>query len=181
MSFRPDSDESPILAFRGNDVWAPAGLALISLDLSYLPQVCSLEKRCYSHPWSDTLIAGEFSKNVSLRLGLVQDNYLVGYSFSYLVGDELHILNLAIRPEMQGRGLGRRLLKGLLTSAYDRGVRFATLEVRQSNTAARSLYERVGFVLTGIRKNYYRNNHEDALVHELVLSGESIQSIRERS
>ncbi|MEW6321785.1 MAG: ribosomal protein S18-alanine N-acetyltransferase [Acidobacteriota bacterium] len=80
------------------------------------------------------------------------------------VGDQIHINNLAVRPEWRGRGVGRALLAGVLEAAAGLGAPRATLEVRRSNEPARRLYEGAGFRVTGVRKAYYSQPIEDALV-----------------
>ncbi len=165
---------------------------IVWLDESYLSQVLELEPQCYSHAWSAELIRGEFAKQVSFRWGIVAadaasrvngqtrrepdeaverpPSVLRGYCFSYLVVDELHILNLAVDPRHQGRGIGRTLLTSVLDLGAGRGASFATLEVRKSNSVAQLLYQSVGFKQVGTRKAYYRDNGEDALVLERSLS-----------
>jgi ribosomal-protein-alanine N-acetyltransferase len=80
------------------------------------------------------------------------------------VFDEIHINNLAIRPQYRQRGIGTALLHHVLAAARQLGARRATLEVRASNDGARRLYERLGFYVAGIRRNYYSNPVEDALI-----------------
>jgi ribosomal-protein-alanine N-acetyltransferase len=82
----------------------------------------------------------------------------------WIVADELHINNLAVRPECRGAGVGRTLLESVFHHAVALGARRATLEVRQSNAAARKLYERLGFSVAAIRKAYYDHPVEDALI-----------------
>lgn len=139
------------------------------LDKSYCEQLVELEQRCYSHPWSPDLIRGEFDKEVSFRCGLVSAGTIYAYCLNYLIIDELHVLNLAVSPDYRGRGLGKKLLVKVLETAYTRGARFATLEVRPSNYVAKKLYSTLGFEVVGLRKNYYRDNYENALVLECKL------------
>jgi len=139
---------------------------LIVLDDSYAEEVCCLEPYCYTSPWSSRLIQGEFQKDVSYRMGLKQAGRLVAYSFSYLIPEDLHILNLAVVPEWRGNGYGKYLLSSLLLQSYLHGVRYTSLEVRQSNIAAQRLYRALGFACGGVRQNYYRDNGEDALLME---------------
>ena len=156
-------------------------LSLILLDRTRLAEICALEQVCYPFPWSETLIEGEFGKDVSLRVGLEQSESLVAYSLSHLVEDELHILNFAVSPSQQRRGVGRAMLAGLLGFALKRGVKFAFLEVRPSNTPAINLYSSLGFYRTGIRKSYYRNNGEDALLFERRLIAKDANDLQRLS
>jgi ribosomal-protein-alanine N-acetyltransferase len=89
---------------------------------------------------------------------------VAGFCSFWLVFDELHINNLAIRPELRARGLGRALLDRVLREGATLGATRSTLEVRRSNESARRLYERAGFTLRGTRPRYYRNPEEDALI-----------------
>ena len=89
---------------------------------------------------------------------------LLGYAGFWLFGEEAHLMTLAIAPAWQGMGLGTWLLLAVLDQMEDRGARIATLEVRESNVAARSLYKRLGFQVIGRRYRYYHDNDEDALI-----------------
>lgn len=142
---------------------------LITLDRELIEEVCRLEARSYPAPWSTTLVRGEFEKPVSMRLGLRLGQDLIAYSFNYVVVDELHILNVAVAPEWRNMGYGRTLLKAVIETGREKGARYATLEVRVSNSVAKQLYEKFDFRVTGRRRAYYRNNGEDALVMERAL------------
>ena len=87
----------------------------------------------------------------------------------WLVADQVHINNLAVRPELRGRGLGTQLVKAVIAEAADLGAAVLTLEVRASNTPALQLYRSAGFTQEGLRKNYYTNPVEDALVLSFML------------
>jgi ribosomal-protein-alanine N-acetyltransferase len=89
---------------------------------------------------------------------------VAGFCAFWRVADQIHINNLAIRPELRSRGLGRHLLQCVLEEAGRLGAIHATLEVRRSNTAARRLYERAGFHVAGVRASYYTHPIEDALI-----------------
>lgn len=93
-----------------------------------------------------------------------RDEPVAGFCAFWRMADQIHINNLAIRPALRGRGLGRRLLDGVLAAAGRMGATSATLEVRRSNTAALHLYARAGFRQVGVRRSYYTQPVEDALV-----------------
>lgn len=93
-----------------------------------------------------------------------EQSAVAGFCAFWRVADQIHINNLAIRPELRGRGLGRTLLQHVLLEAERLGVTQATLEVRRSNVAARRLYEGAGFRLAGVRASYYTHPIEDALI-----------------
>lgn len=130
-----------------------------------LAWVVAIERAAYPFPWP-----AEYFRHC-LRTGCVcrvleQDSNIVGYGILALEQDRAHVLNLCVRPEFQGRGFGTRLLNHLLSLARRRGARYALLEVRPSNYAARGLYERMGFSRSGVRKRYYPapDGREDALI-----------------
>ena len=91
-------------------------------------------------------------------------HHVAGFCAFWKVVDQIHINNLAVRPELRGQGLGGHMLAAILDAATRLGAPHATLEVRRSNEAARRLYERVGFALAGVRTAYYSNPIEDALI-----------------
>ena len=100
----------------------------------------------------------------------VSGRRLDGYIAARISADELHINNIGVRPDFQRQGVGRALLCAALDIASARGARLAVLEVRAGNTAARTMYERVGFKVVGERRNYYRQPVEDALVMTMRLA-----------
>ena len=110
-----------------------------------------------------------------------QEGKLVGYAFNHIVEDELHVLNIAVDPNSRGKGLGTYLLATVLAKAFEKGARQVYLEVRPSNSAAINLYSKLGFLRTGLRKNYYRDNGEDALLFELLLTEEEARHFGELS
>lgn len=130
-----------------------------------LPQVTLIEWRAYPFPWPADFFRFCLHEGLVCRV-LEQDGMIFGYGILALDKDLVHILNLCVRPEFQGRGLGTRLLQHLLNLARRHGARYALLEVRPSNYAARTLYQRMGFVRSGMRKNYYpaTGGHEDAII-----------------
>jgi ribosomal-protein-alanine N-acetyltransferase len=133
--------------------------------------LASLERRCYTHPWSvrgfrDALRRGDRGLVLVARASLPADGErgILGYCVIETAADELHVHNLAVRPELQGSGLGRRLLTLALGIGERRGSEVALLEVRASNRAAIDLYRSMGFVSTAVRRSYYSQPTEDALV-----------------
>ncbi len=147
---------------------------LLEIQADRMEEVVELEQRCYPSPWSAGLVRGEFNKEVSYRLGLLLEGKVVAYSFCYLIPQDLHILNIAVAPEQRGKGFGKYLLCNLLTRAIDANVTLVGLEVRPSNAAARALYARLGFQAVGIRRGYYRDNGEDALLLERNLGAQDL-------
>jgi len=137
---------------------------VFELDSSWIDAVFELEQACSQNPWSRNVLSRELERSFSLRPGVSLNGQLIAQSFSYLVKDELHILNISVSPEYQGLGLGKMLMRHILELAEKKGAVIGTLEVRESNTVARSLYEGLEFKHVGTRKSYYQNNGEDALV-----------------
>lgn len=137
---------------------------IVELDRSYLEQIIKLEPEIYEHGWSPNLIESEFDNELSVRFGIFVDNNLVGYSFSYIVADELHILNIGIVKDFRGCGLGSILLDYVLDYSHEKKCHNGFLEVRRGNNKAIQLYKKHGFVITGTRSRYYSNNGEDAFL-----------------
>ena len=135
-----------------------------SLSLSDLGDVEAIEQRAYRTPWSRTMFAAELAKPTSICLGAYEDDRLVGYTINSRYVDAWHVMNVAVAPDHRRRGIARMLLERLfeLTSSDER--RGYTLEVRVSNVGAIALYERIGFVARGVRRGYYTDNREDALI-----------------
>jgi ribosomal-protein-alanine N-acetyltransferase len=133
--------------------------------------LASLERRCYTHPWSvrgfrEALRRGENGLVLVARApaGADPERGILAYCVIETAADELHVHNLAVRPEYRGGGLGRRLLAIALTVGERRGARVALLEVRESNRPAIELYHSMGFVSVAVRRNYYSQPSENALV-----------------
>ncbi len=106
---------------------------------------------------------------------------IVAFAVFWLLAEELHLLDLAVAPEYRRRGLGRRLLTEVLVRGYQKGAEFAWLEVRPSNMPALALYQSCGFQQVMVRKRYYSETGEDALVLMLPLSAATIERCRKES
>jgi ribosomal-protein-alanine N-acetyltransferase len=131
-----------------------------------LDGVLAVDEASFSRPWTRTMYEAEFLSQPTARLYVLRlDGCLVaGYVATWIVLDEVHINNLAVRPEYRGRGYGSALLTHALAEGEREGAGRATLEVRRSNDAARRLYERFGFRVAGVRRDYYSHPVEDALI-----------------
>jgi ribosomal-protein-alanine N-acetyltransferase len=134
------------------------------LELGDLDAIESIEQRAYPTPWSRSMFASELAKPTSICLGAFEGEELAGYVINSRYVDAWHVMNVAVDPERQGRGVATALLERLfeLTAGDER--RGYTLEVRVSNDGAIKLYERLGFESRGIRRGYYTDNREDALI-----------------
>jgi [ribosomal protein S18]-alanine N-acetyltransferase len=140
---------------------------LRTLTLADLAAIERIERRAYPTPWSRSMFAGEIAKSSSICLGAVDEDEgdrLVGYLIISRYADAWHIMNVAVDEDYRRRGIATLLLNRLfeLTSTDDR--RGYTLEVRVSNGQAIKLYEGLGFVSRGVRRGYYTDNREDALI-----------------
>jgi len=134
------------------------------LQLRDLAAIEVIERSAYPTPWSRSMFAGELSKPSSICLGAFDDDVLIGYLITSRYVDAWHVMNVAVAPELRRRGIASTLLGRLfeLTETDDR--RGYTLEVRVSNTGAIALYEGLGFETRGVRRGYYTDNREDALI-----------------
>jgi ribosomal-protein-alanine N-acetyltransferase len=130
------------------------------LDLVY-----DLERDLFSMPWSKTSFLFEVNDTrTSCPITLLEDGRVVGYAVGWFVADELHIGNVAVARAKQGTGMGKILVEYLLKEAAERSVVYATLEVRVTNVRAMNLYRKYGFRGIAIRKHYYADTGEDAMV-----------------
>ena len=130
----------------------------------HVPQVAELEKLCFSDPWSEQSIASELDNVLALWYVALDDDRVVGYIGSQTVCGETDVMNIAVHPDYRRRGIGQILIEELIREVKNLGSISLTLEVRSSNAPAVSLYEKLGFSQVGLRKNYYRNPKEDALI-----------------
>ncbi len=135
-----------------------------TLALSDLSDIEEIEHRSYETPWSRSMFAGELAKPASLCLGAFEGEQLGGYLIVSRYVDAWHIMNIAVSPDFRRRGIATALLERLFELTDDRSRRGYTLEVRVSNDGAIRLYERLGFTARGIRRGYYTDNREDALI-----------------
>jgi ribosomal-protein-alanine N-acetyltransferase len=137
------------------------------LTLADLGEIERIERRSYPTPWSRSMFAGELAKPSSICLGAIDadaDGRLVAYLVISRYVDAWHVMNVAVDPPYRRRGIAWRLLEELFRLTEGDPQRGYTLEVRVSNAAAISLYEQMGFQPTGLRRGYYTDNKEDALV-----------------
>ncbi len=129
-----------------------------------VPQIAALERLCFSDPWSEASISSELENPISLWLVAEADGVVQGYIGSQSAPPDCDIMNLAVAPDARRQQLGRTLLQSLIDELHRRGTERLFLEVRASNAPARALYASFGFEQVGLRKKYYVNPVEDALI-----------------
>ena len=131
----------------------------------HVPQVAELERLCFADPWSENSIASELNNIWSYWVVALWNDTVVGYIGSQSTDDgETDVMNVAVHPDYRRKGIGESLIECLITELKNRGCHALMLEVRSSNGPAIALYEKLGFIQVGLRKNYYRNPKEDALI-----------------
>lgn len=130
------------------------------LTPDYVSAVAAIEKRCFSNPWSETAVNAELENHCSKIYIALVDGTAAGYANIYTVLDEMDIVRVAVLPEYRRQGIAAEILKTVL--AEKQGTVY--LDVRESNHPAISLYKSLGFVDTGVRKNYYTNPTENAIL-----------------
>ena len=132
----------------------------------HLDEVITIEQVSFATPWSRQMFLGEMSNRASRQVVFKMGETLVGYLCFWEVLDEAHLMNIAVRPELRGRGFGRFMMAHLEAICLRDGIRRIILEVGRRNVAAKNLYRKCGFSTIGFRKNYYPSVPDDALVME---------------
>jgi ribosomal-protein-alanine N-acetyltransferase len=132
------------------------------LTYADLPRVMTVERRAFTTPWSLAMFVLEVSKPTGVHLAALRGDRIVGYTICSRYDTVWHIMNVAVDPDERRAGVATSLLTELLEELGDDSR--VTLEVRQSNAPAITLYERLGFRAAGLRRRYYQDNGEDALV-----------------
>ena len=137
------------------------------MNAAHVDGVCALEKNCFVHPWSRQSIESALENEQSLFYVAVEEGQVIGYIGMSFVLDEGYIYNVAVSEAHRRKGVGSALIQTLVTHAKKNNFAFLSLEVRDGNRAARSLYETFGFVKVGERKNYYTDPTENAVLMTL--------------
>ncbi|MDF1630597.1 MAG: ribosomal protein S18-alanine N-acetyltransferase [Alcanivoracaceae bacterium] len=147
-----------------------AGFQLRSMGEDDLPAVVAIEDATQPTPWTEQVFRDCFNSHYDCRV-IARDGDIAGFAVLSSVLDEVHLLNIAVAPAMQRRGLAWAALRELIADYQQRSMGYIYLEVRASNQGARQLYQRLGFQLNGERKNYYRttDGRENAILMSLAL------------
>ncbi len=142
------------------------------MEITDLRSVLEIEKLSFPHPWHESTFKGEIQhRPISFPQVIVHKtlHQVIGYVIFWLIGEDVQINNIAVHPDFRRLGIGEQVLRQVIEQVTFRGARLISLEVRPSNTAALSLYKKLGFKLLGIRRGYYTMPPEDALVLGLHL------------
>lgn len=139
-------------------------IEIVKMDESHVTAIAGIEKLCFSDPWSENSIAYELTSRLSHWLVALENGAVVGYIGSQSVLGESDMMNVAVHPDHRRKGIAEALVNTLSADLKARDNVCLTLEVRASNVPAIALYEKLGFAQVGLRKNYYRNPKEDALI-----------------
>ena len=127
-------------------------------------RVAELEAICFITPWSYRSLLGELSNDVAYYAVAEEDGEVIGYAGEWIMFDEAHMTNIAVNPEQRKRGVARALILHLMKEALRRGGERMTLEVRENNHNAQRLYASLDFAYAGLRKRYYSDTGENALI-----------------
>ncbi|AJS61612.1 ribosomal protein S18-alanine N-acetyltransferase [Paenibacillus sp. IHBB 10380] len=135
------------------------------MKLVDIPSIMIIEREAFTLPWTEDAFRNELTNNLFAKYVVLENNgNPIGYAGMWTIVDEAHVTNIALLEAYRGRKLGGLLLEELMNTASQIGMLRITLEVRVSNMIAQKLYERKGFTSVGIRKGYYSDNHEDAVI-----------------
>ncbi len=132
-----------------------------------LPYVCAIERVSFPNPWHEMTFIGEIhNKSISFPYVVVhkKEERVIGYVIFWHVRDEIQISNIAIHPDFRRKGIGLAVMRQILELVKRERAKFISLEVRPSNSAALNLYKKLGFEILAIRKDYYHNPKEHALI-----------------
>ena len=139
------------------------------MSSKHLDEVIAIEKLCFPVPWSPAVFRREIlDPGPSVNVVAVLGEQVIGYVIAWVVADEFHIANIAVHPDVRRQGVAKMLMGHVLESGKRMGVTIAALEVRDSNEEAKALYRNFGFKEVALRKGYYPDSGEDAVV--MVLS-----------
>jgi len=142
-----------------------SGFSILPLQLEHIDGVLEVDSRSFSIPWSRSSFEAEAVRNDFARYIVAVDRgKVVGYAGVWIIAGEGQITNIAVHPDSRGKGIACKMLEALIDICIRESVSDMTLEVRKSNLAAINLYKKYGFVEEGIRKQFYADNKEDALI-----------------
>lgn len=142
-------------------------MEIIPMTAAHTARLAELEKLCFSEPWSEKALLEEIENPAAYFVTAVEGGAVLGYGGMHTVLGESYIDNIAVFPEYRGRGVGRAVTQALIEKAREADGVFITLEVRASNVPAIALYTSLGFEKAGVRKRFYTEPEEDAVIMTL--------------
>ena len=134
------------------------------MDRKHIPQVLEIEQASYPAPWSESAFKNEIESGTSVAIVALAGEFVAGYLVGWIVADQVHVANIAVEDVHRRMGVGTGMMAWLLDEAIRRGCTTSSLEVRESNQAARSMYSRLGYRPVALRKSFYSNPREDGVV-----------------
>lgn len=134
------------------------------MTIADIDAVVTVENQSFTSPWSRQAFCDELKNQLAHYLLAVMKDRVIGYVGMWLIIDEVHITNVAVLPSYRKLGIGKCMMQKAIGFAKARGAASMTLEVRPSNTPALALYKKLGFEHAGVRKNYYEDTQEDAII-----------------
>jgi ribosomal-protein-alanine N-acetyltransferase len=153
-------------------------IAITPMNDVHIAEVCAIEGDLFDTPWTEEMFRQEVQDNYLARpFVAVSAGEVVGYIIPWFLREGVHLLNIAVVRGLQRRGLARRMLAHLIALARDGGRELISLEVRADNAAALSLYESCRFKEVGLRRNYYQESGEDAVVMVLRLEDVDAEAV----
>ncbi len=139
------------------------------MEIDDLPQVMEIEEESFSVPWSKEGFFTFLTREDTMFLAVEEKGEILGYCGTLIVLDEADVLNVVVKRERRREGIGYFMMQSVMILLKEQGVRILHLEVRKGNSEALRLYERVGFVRDGLRKDYYSDPTEDAILMSMSI------------
>jgi len=137
---------------------------IVPFTEDHIEEIFEIEKLCFATPWTIESLKEELNNAIAKYLIAICDDKVIGYAGIWNIIDEGHITNIAVHPGYREHGVGDSLLDTLIEICNNNQIHSLTLEVRESNLKAQNLYKKHGFIVEGIRKKYYSDNNENALI-----------------
>lgn len=139
-------------------------MTIESMTVDDIAQVAEIERQIFSIPWSEKAFRDSMESDNTIYIVAKENDNVAGYAGMYLSFEEGNITNVAVNPLSRRKGIGEKIVRDILNRAYEKGVMDVFLEVRETNSVAIALYEKIGFKEEGIRKNFYDKPRENALI-----------------
>ena len=140
-------------------------VTVVPMEPAHIPAIAQIERECFSTPWSEAALTEELTLPAAHFVTALADGTVTGYMGMQVAGDVGYVCNVAVSPDFRRRGVASALIQAQINYAAEHGIQELSLEVRSSNTPARTLYEKMGFVHLGTRPHFYRDPEEDAEIY----------------